>query len=400
MVHQIRKNTPRIRNRQTGRMVPGPLGATDKLIVNFIKRKIVPLSRTPQTLKQIDKVITELDQFLISLEPAQRKLAKKQIGKLRRHAIVDILRNSRGVNAGEITQRFRNIDKDFAKTINSLFGTSLAKSFERVTKRGLRASVADPVTKTPIDEVADLMIKLKSPQSMKDLAKIVTPRVYREIGAKILQDAIDKSMKEIGPDKLKQFDIDKFVDFLGLDRVRSNKRNAFKAILDETGGMSMKELDELVEIARVVEGFAIPNASAFVLRRTLLGGTQSFIGSILPGVTAGATARHGLFSAKSLVTVVIFLFGARGVSSALANPHTAQALRDVMSEEIGAIARREAYFKTIRLLSSGLFGDDDLFIGRLTQIEGVEDTDYRKKLEVSWDMIKKSLLQAEKQQNK
>lgn len=361
IIHKIKNDAPMVKDKKTGKLKPAKLSPTNAAVVKFINQKILPTKGAPQTLKGIDNLMQEVDEFIKSLEPAQQKLARKLMFGLRQQGIRDILTNMRGPRSGEITAMFRGIDRDFAITMTDILETATAKQFSKFTKKGLTGSVSDPITQVPIDTIADKLIHLKSPQNIADIRKLVTSETYSQITAKVLQSGIDASLVDLGLTAGHKFDLQKFERFFGLDNKLGTKYATVKKMLEvNKKGLSIKDIERISEAGRILGGMEIPNAASFVLRRTLLGGIHSFWGSIIPGATAGAAAgARKIFSMETLMMAMMFLGGGRGISAAISNPNTARHLKDVMSEEISDVVRREKWIKVLRLSTEAVFGDPD-----------------------------------------
>ena len=390
IIHRLESESPAVF--KDGKLVPGKLSKTNQKVVNFIKKNILPSKGAPQTLKQMDTMVTNIDEFLATLEPGQKKFARKLLIELRQAGQMDMIRNMRGVNSGEIAQRLRNIDKDFSHMSADLFETSLAQQITKFTKKGLRGAVVDSTTKSPTDTLVNL-VKLESPEAMTDLAKLVSPKTYKEITAKVLDDVVKSSIKDtddVGAGIGKLFNVDKFNAKLGLDNKLSSRYATMKKMLEISGGFKIEELEAISKAASLIADLPIPNVAQFIARRAVFSGVQSFVGTILPGVVAGGTARG--FGMDSFVKVMIFLGGGRAFSAAISNPNTVQSLRLVMSSEVSEVVRRGAWIKAMRASIQQMFGDDDQFIARIGGAKTVvEESDFKKGVNKSFDIIVNAL---------
>jgi hypothetical protein len=390
--NRLKNKRTRIVDPKTGKVKLGPLSPVRQKVSDFITANFKGLKRTPQTLEQMDELVSSIDEFIATLEPSQKKFAIKLMTGLRTAAQRDMVTNARGVNAAEIAQRLRNIDKDFSFMLTDVMETSIAKQFGSFSKKGLRGVVSDEVTRLPVDTLTKI-VKLESPEAMADLSKLLTPKLYRELTSQVLDNAVVGSMDDIAQVG-KRFDVQKFKRTLGLDNVKSSKYQTLKTMLEKTGGVTIRELEDIADAAKVIEGFPIESASTFVMRRAVLGGTSAFIGALLPGITAG-TAAGGViagFGLQSLVMVTMFLGGSRMLANAIANPNTVQALRQVMAAETTDVIRRQAYIKIARFAVEGATGDPGVLLENLG--EGFSERDRREfkdGMDESWGIILDSL---------
>lgn len=361
IIHRLIAETPRVLDKKTGKLVAGKISAEKQGVIDYIKAHILPMKNVPQSLVQMDAALKDMSAFISGLEPAQQKFASKLMLSLRQNGIKDMMKNMRGKNAGAITQRLKAIDNDYSVTMTDILETSTAKNFATFTRKGLRASVGDPVTRTPIDTLADKILHLRSPQNINDIYKLVGAKTYAEISAKVIRQGVESAMTDLGFTVGSRFDVRKFSAHFGLGDPLGGKYQTVKKMLERNkGGLKITDLEKLAEAGKVIEGLDIPSAASFVLRRTLLGGVHSFLGSIVPGAVAGGVAgNRKIFTLHNLMAAGMFLFGGRGFISAVSNPLTSQLLRDVMSEEVSDLVRREAWVKFMRLSTELTFGDPD-----------------------------------------
>ena len=143
------------------------------------------------------------------------------------------------------------------------------------------------------------------------------------------------------------FSIEKFAQRLGLNKVGGNRRKALGKMLELAGtDLKIKDLDDLVEVGRVLEGFEIPNVSSFIARRATIGGLGSIISAVVPGlaIVGGATWAGG-----TLLGIAMFLGGGKLMSAIISNPNSARALSKILDKEATTIVRRTATINALRI---------------------------------------------------
>ncbi len=366
----------------TGEEIPGVGPILDK-VEDFINVNILPRKQgnviAKQSFESMDALASQLDQFMTTLEPSQQKYAQSLMNELRQAIQADAVINVRGPNADVIASQMRQLDSDFSFTMSQLFETATAKRFGSVRKRGLRAVEFDAATRIEIDELARVLIKLDSPQAMGEIAELVTPETYRAITAKIIDDAVQDSFTPGAG-----FNVNTFVKKLGLEKGESGRRRAVSEMLERSGNsLTMEDLDLLVHAGRVIESLEIPNVSTFIARRATIGGIQSLINGLVPGLglAAGASGA-GAAVGSSIFGIATFVGGGRLMANILSNPGTSKMLRDAIQEEAALVfgkgispSARKAWTAIIRAGVMSMFAEGDISAektGELIQI--TEDT--------------------------
>lgn len=366
ILERIAQETPTPASRVLGRegVEPGA-GAVLDDVADFIRTEILPLREAVaggdviarQTLRQMDGLMSKIDQKLLAMEPSQRKFAQSLMQRLRQSAANDIATNTRGPagSASTIGQELRQLDQEFSHLMSEIFETSAAKRFGSVKRRGIRAREFDEVTRTPVDELARFLVRLDSPQLIDETRRLVTPDTFQRIGASVLDDAIEGAIRQ-SPDGTFRFSAETFERNLGFDRAVSPRRQAVDKLLQDAG-IGEPEISAMVEAGRRIAGLEVPSASTFVARRGTLGGRDAVVNAFLAGGAAGHTARGGGVT-SALMSTLMFLGGTRILSAALANPASARAFREVMDTEADRGVRRAAALKTLRLVVEGAQSDE------------------------------------------
>ena len=228
--------------------------------------------------------------------------------------------------------------------MSQLFETSAAKKFGAVRRRGLRAVEYDEATRIPVDKLADIVVKLDSPQTLDELSRLVQPETFNRIAAKVFDDAYTKAYSGA------KFDIEKFATALGIGKPTSGRYQTIKTMLEKSGAnLSMKELDELVAAGRALTDMEIPDVSTFIARRATLAGMKGIVNGIVPGIALATGTGAAAYAGGPFLAAATFIGGGRLVSSILANPLSAQALKTVLRPEATRIVRRQAFVNAMRL---------------------------------------------------
>lgn len=335
---------------------------TDEIIATFYSRAErveAPGVIAKQTLRQMDGLLTKIDEKLATLEPGARRYASSLFSRLKIAAQNDALINIYGDGAAEASQAMRALDKEFSETMASLFETSAAKRFGSVEKRGLRGLAFDPTTRIPIDQLASKVLMLDSPQVMEELHRIVTPDTFKRITAQIFTDAFENSITK-SSDVSRKFDVEAFASHLGLDSLTSNRRLAIGKMLDLSGSpLTIKNLEDIVEVGRVLKDTEIPNVSKFLARGATIGGIRSLVNAVIPGLTiAGGTGIA--FGASGLLGIATFIGGGKLVSAIISNPDSARALMQTLDKEATRLVRREAYVRALRFGINAMESETDI----------------------------------------
>jgi hypothetical protein len=332
------------------------LGPALSRVQAFIMDTILPMrdvvlagvAVAKQNLRQMDGLITKIDEEIASLEPGQRRFARSLLLQLRQAAKLDVLTNLYGTNAGEIARGLKELDTEFSHTMSSIFETSTAKRFQSVERRGLRGVAFEKTTRTPVDQLARIVVKLDSPQAIDELTRLVSPETFKRITAKVFDDSVLDAMRTVGSDA-HQFDPEKWARALGLDRPGSDRYKVIARMIEKSGSpLTITDLDDLLAATRAIAGMEIPNVSSFIARRATIGGIQAIINGMIPGLAIAGGARVAGNFGGTLVGMAVFLGGGRLVSAILARPESARALKAVLNREATNLVRRKATIQAIR----------------------------------------------------
>tara|TARA_R110002020_G_scaffold173776_5_gene364732 strand:- start:202 stop:2940 length:2739 start_codon:yes stop_codon:yes gene_type:complete len=331
---------------------------------NFIKEKVDGLDDV-QTLRQMDGLIGQIDEFLASLEGNQIEFAKSLMGRIRVAASYDMLKHAQGDEALKITRFIRQIDYQFSYTMNSLFESVTAKKFENVYRGGLKKtpSLAEESTKINIDQLAKHVITLESPMAIEQLYKLTGKDTFSQIVQRTLDDAVQKA-RNVNPDGTEQFFSDRLARHLGLEAgtVASEKESLKLMLKLSKSPLTIEDIELLIKATRKLESLKLPNASTFLARRLQIGGFKSAIRGLLPGmIVAGSTASGGVAGLViSLVGVGTLLGGGKFVSRMISDPKSAMLFKEVAKADAHIISNWKLIPQTLRLTLNRLFGDGSI----------------------------------------
>ncbi|MFN4261957.1 MAG: hypothetical protein ACK4RK_21970 [Gemmataceae bacterium] len=333
---------------------PGP--ALEK-VSNFIENEILPMREAVeggtayarQTFRQMDGLLSRIDQEIAAMEPGVRRVAKAKLVQLRQAAQLDMAQNVRGPGAQEISDELKRIDRDFSHTISELFETATAKRFASVKKQGLRGIAIDDATRTPVDKLAKIVLDLDSPQSIDELRRIVSPDTFKNIAAQAVDNAVQASYVRTGPEA-GQLNVATLSKHLGVDNPNSPKAKAFKRLLKESGSpLQFDDFATLIRAGEAISSAEIPNVSTFIARRATLGGLQGLINGVVPGmVLAGGASAVGTYGG-SLVGAAVFIGGGRMLAAMLSDPLAARHVATVLDKEATRLVKRKAALGALRI---------------------------------------------------
>jgi hypothetical protein len=219
----------------------------------------------------------------------------------------------------------------FTKGFKSLFETPAAGSFNVFVKNIFDTGI--DLTKKDIDMMLDNILKIKSPQTLRDMKKIVGEKVFKDIAKEFVNNAFQKSkgmfditgsgsVSAADKKRMLQFDPLKLAKELGFN-IRS---------LDEKGKFLLKEagidpqfLRNLIDYGAFEAGVKIGDPSSYLMRSAQIKGLQPFIRGILGG-GAGTATSFGLLGPGTalggLLGTLIFRYG---LTKVLGNPNLAKA---------------------------------------------------------------------------
>lgn len=313
------------------------------------------LARLP--LRQMDTLIQNIDQKMAQWAEKDPKTMQR-FQQLRNSVQADMVNNAMVPNAAQpgrftstpqsraLMDNFRAMDEDLTYTMNQFFQSTTARRLGITTSvTGRAASMADMGTKG-FDKMGDVILRGDNPAAIADLQRLTTPDTMRRLGNSVFNQALNDAYVEVGKGGVRRFDGEKFSKALGLDAPTSGKYAQTQALLNATGGVTMPQLQQFVEIARRAGDVDVPNVSSFLVRRVTMGGDlmKAFPGAIAFSALAGGGEVAG-GHLGALAMGLATMGGARLISSMISNPLSARALGRVMDQEVVGAAKTAAYVR-------------------------------------------------------
>lgn len=248
-----------------------------------------------------------------------------------------------------ISDAFGEADSFFSRHIGE-FQTPTAQRFGRVDRNMMRAGFEVPGTITS-DEAADVVLNLRSPQAIQDLRTLVGDDVMNEAARGFLEDAFERSVPRGGAFP----DADLLRTNLGF---AGNRRVSDEALKEFIGPDTFENLVKISDVLGEIPD--IPNASKFILRRTVLGGTKSFFtGALLFG--GGGSILGSAGAGKVLALAYL----ARRSGAWLNDPRQLQALTRMLTDTTMTQVQRGALLGRLMdangdVLSVGISGPPEV----------------------------------------
>ncbi len=342
----------------------GKFPADVKPVVDFIREEILPMKGkitgdvAGQTFRQMDALAEKAQNMLAKLDPADQREARKWMTDIMQAIQTDALQNAIGPEARAVREEILRLDAKFSKFWQEIGETATAKKFTAVEKKGLKGADFDSATRLPVDQLANMVRAIDSPDVARELKNLVTPETYNQVVGTYLQDAFERGFVTIG-DEVNKFSPDEFAKALGLDKSTSSRRQAVAEMLKlSDSNMTLETLDELVEMGKTLQDVDVPNISVFLARSATLGGLRSLINRLVPGaVGAGAAVQSG-FLGVGFMTAMVGIVGNRAVMKALADPANAQLTRHVFDRDAANIIRKQAMVKFLKTVIQDMSQDD------------------------------------------
>lgn len=281
------------------------------------------------------------------------------------------------VTAQEIARRLRELDSQYSNVMSTIFETSTAKKFGRVERRGLTGTVWDPVTATPIGQLANVTLDMEDPTVVSELFALMKPQTQKDLVSSVLQEGMAQSWQQtregfgsVGV----RFNTDHFLDYFGFAHGKGARADVIREMLKQTDSpLSMDTLQLLAKTMDAASLTALPDPSVFMARRAQLGGGRAVITGMLGGLAGGSVSRTGAVHdtvRAGLIGMTISFLGVRGFIRAISNPAGSKALRFALREETGLGVFRA---NVLRLLRLGVSSYTDAFRHEGADVETVRE---------------------------
>lgn len=182
--------------------------------------------------------------------------------------------------ADKIVRALRRANGFYAEAIKP-FKTTTAGRFGRVDRNIFR-SKAFKAGSINEDEVFNAVLNARSPEAISDLRRLVGPKKMGDVSRKFLVNAWNASAGGGGKGAAVDLDLDGFARRVGLDD--DSGKSALKEMLAGSG-VGVKDLENLIDVAKAGNSVTVPDSSVFIQRRITLGGIRSLLGGLGMGAS-------------------------------------------------------------------------------------------------------------------
>lgn len=234
--------------------------------------------------------------------------------------------------ASEVVSSLRRANGFYAETIKT-FQTQTAGKFGRIDKRIFRAG-PNQAGSVNADESFKAVFNAKSPGGLQDLRKLVGRATFQKSSRKFLEGAYAGALNTSNA-KAIEFNADKFSDAIGLSSAEG--RASLKAMLEGTG-VTTKNIEKFLDVARAAGSFAVPDTSIFLQRRLTLGGVSALTGAGTLGIAASS----------SPLTAVVAVLMTKKAGKILMSPENLKAMTRVLDDTVPQQQRRALLLRTAR----------------------------------------------------
>lgn len=300
-----------------------------------------------QSLRRMDTVLQSIDEQIVKYADGGDVGAIQRLERLRNAVSADML-TSHFTRSGsstpatrELVGEFRRLDDELTFAVNQLFQSATARRMGAVSSPTMRSARFTELGTRGMDSLAKVVLRGDSPQVVDELANLVTPETMRQLTGSVLNEAIQGAMIREGD--VMRFDVDTFSRAIGMNDRTSGKFLQTQRLLQASGGVTMDQLDTLVEVARRASGAEIPDVSSFVARRATLGGIKSAINTIRPWAIVGAAGA----TTPAYLGSILAIGGSRLLASMISDPRSARSLRAVLQPETRRAIKGSAWVRGV-----------------------------------------------------
>jgi len=227
------------------------------------------------------------------------------------------------------------------------FQTSVANKFKRVDRNMFRSGAEKPGT-IDADELAHVVINMRSPKTIEALSRLVGDEPMQQAARNIMDHAVSEStsLVRIGKDEVPVFDPSKLSRMLKLEGPKSE---GLRALLKKTG-VDPDDLSDFLKVAGGIE--SVGDASAFAARRTAMAGTGGIKGLLGLGVASaagGAAGGPAGAGAGVIAAAAVTLMG-RWASKIVADPRKLKLITAALDKQRSQATRQAALGAVLNLL--------------------------------------------------
>jgi hypothetical protein len=376
VMKQLESATPRADAKVWGAEVPLSVTKNMADLRKFLNSNVRRIYNGTQiadfSVRQMDTIIQTLDEKMVQYAKTGDTVTMGRLERIRNGIAADMTTNavSKGnrplsVADQEIVRQYRQVDQEMTEAVNFLFNSTTAQRMgSRISPTIRSANFADQGMRGA-DALGKVLLRGESPEAVAEIARLVQPETMQRLANAYFTEALEKSTAPAAEGLGRRLDAEAFSREIGLNAPNSGKFAQTEALMREAGGLSMDELRELVEIARLAGETPIPDVSTFIARGAAFKGIKATVKSALPLTAVVSATGAGFGLGASLVSGIATIGGLRLLSSAISNPASARALRRVMDVEASTAVKRAAYVRATGFAVGGL-----VEAGKLTVEEG------------------------------
>lgn len=305
------------------------------------------------SLRNMDNLLRVIDRQMTKFAKAGDNTNMTRLEGLRNSVLGDMTTNivNRAATpspatsqAGQdIVAEFRRLDQEFTEATNFLFASPAARDIGFQRSPTGRGAVLDPTRVRGADSMANILLRSASPESIAQIERIVDPQTMRMLSSAVFSNAMEKAMPAVG-EGTRRIDVDRFAKELGLNAPNSGKAAQTRELLRASGGMTMDELQGLIEVARRASEAELPDVSTFLARSAAFQGLRGTLKAAVPFAAVGAAGAVDGWMTGAMVTLMA-AGGSRLVFNMVSNPASARAWRRVADVEARTGVRRAAYVR-------------------------------------------------------
>jgi hypothetical protein len=264
-----------------------------------------------------------------------------------RNTLESVGRKVRPPKVGTVRETVPTLPRGFAG--QSTFETATAQRLERADRRIFKPGVGKPGALNE-DELANVVINLRSARAVDDLEALVGTPQLRRAARKHVENAVESSKEQVaaGNDVFDIINPEKLMKNLGLKAVDKGEREALTALFKK-GGVRLSDLEDLAEVVSKIQG--VGDTAVFVKRRAILAGATGVVGAAagIGGAVGGFEGAGG----GAMIPVVAFALLARRGARIITSRRALRNITTALDQQLSQSARNQALGRVVRFITRG-----------------------------------------------
>lgn len=262
----------------------------------------------------------------------------------------------------EVVEKLQEL-KRFYATNKAIFETPTARKLGRFD-RNLFSPGFEVRGTQESDQIIDVAFNSKSADAIRDLRRLIGPTNFRRQARRHVESVLDESIQINPPDAEKRageisINYKNLAKEFGLFRKSQDKRRSATRELLEGTGVTLRDLESFVKVARRSATQEVVEEAKFLRRsvqlsaaRNLRGGLAKGVsGGVLAGGVAGGSAAGGVFGGVGSMGALLATFvGLRRFGRLITEPAALRSARRFMKPDASRDARRQALIRLARVL--------------------------------------------------